>query len=163
MNTIYSFLFLLFSSYAPSYNSIADLPCRGIMEVKIVSETNARVMQSKVPIHAADKDGKMVFDLEVLKQETALYTYITPRTECLLPTYTSLELIYSDDTRKAIGQLPISESTIVWEMSQSDTQAVTDKTVVAIAFSGLNEEYEILLKPTELMYYNDLVACMGRY
>lgn len=164
MISFFASLTLLLSSYANAIlTDAAPVPCRSLVEIEITSKTNARVLKSRVDIRSADKNGKGIFHIDVQRQENALYTIIQPEQVIHLPEVLDLTVHFSEGESIKLRDASISDNMIVCNIAKDLRPILSDNTIVSLSFDGLYESYDILFKPQEMIYYNDLISCMSSY
>jgi len=154
--TIFS-LFLYFSSFQP----ITDINCNQLVQVMADHDTAVKTYKNRYEIPVVDKNGKMMFDVQLSKRGAIQNLKLIPARDCRFESNSMVTIVLSSGVEYVIVGTPDSQAThIDMKLDKGLTTALQSSKIVSIAFRGMKYDYEIVFKPNQSRVVSDVVNCM---
>lgn len=149
-----------------NFSSTADvdtLTCNQLIEVVAQHDTATRIYRNRYKIPVVDKNGKMMFNVDLLYSDTSQKMILNPVRNCRFEASTEVTFTYSDQSQRVITSLHKDRSGNVEVLLDEEIQSelMTSK-IISIAFDGIKYSYDVVLKPNQGRVVQDVINCIQR-
>lgn len=151
------YLFLNFSFTT----EVDSLTCNQLIEVLADHDTATKTYVNKFKIPVVDKNGKMLFHVNLQRKGSQQKMIINPVRNCRFEPDANVVLTYSDLSQVKLRSAHnvASKNIEVLLDDQTISQLMSHK-IISISFEGKKYPYDIILKPNQGRVLQDVVNCI---
>ena len=152
---------MLFTSDYSVENSVdGDGKCRTLVEARIESGSGFEIYRNKFSIPAVDKNGKMLFQIDIEKKGEQFALILSSAKECLFETGTPATLNLIDGSVLHLNIKLTKDKQVLLPLSLRDTDLLASNRLLSIEMSCKKTNYDVLLKGNQAKLLHDVISCM---
>ncbi len=151
------YLLLNFSSTT----EVESLTCNQLIEVVADHDTATKTFINKYKIPVVDKNGKMMFHVDMQRRGNTHKMILNPVRNCRFEAHAEITLTYSNLSQRVLTSTHSTSSSNLEVILDEETQLeLRNHKVFTIAFQGRKYNYEVVLKPNQGRVVQDVLTCI---
>lgn len=142
---------------------IQDAACNELVHAVADYETGIKTFKNKYRIPVVDKNGKMMFDINLEKRGAINSLLLTPARDCRFHSeYDVTFEMVNGTTRRIRCQHAVGQEAVRINIDNELLSEIMTERLLSISFAGMKYDYDLVLKPNQSLVIQDVINCIQR-